>query len=116
MAWMKQQLVQQSKSSSSRQDAKGSLWIFRLAYELNSVWLIEGRKKMRKVATTILILILSGLGASAATAAAATADQPRTMDDVIDRLITNENRANQNFKQYTPLWQTHFHTLSPHKN
>src|SRR5260370_40970046 len=102
MGWMKKKLGQQRKSSSSRQDAKGSLWIFRLAYELNSVWLIEGRKKMRKVATTILILILSGLGAIAATAAPAPADQPRTMDDVIDRVITNENKANQHIKQYSP--------------
>ena len=68
---------------------------------------------MRKVATTILILILSGLGASAATAAPATADQPRTMDDVIDRVITNENRGNQQIKQYTPLVETYIQNLRP---
>src|SRR5258708_19130880 len=113
---MKTQPVQQSRSSSSRQDAKVRLWIFRLAYELNSVWLIEGRKKTRKVGTTILILSLSGLGASAATAAPATADQPRTMDDVIDRVITNENRGNQQTKQYTPLVETYIQNLRPDKD
>src|SRR5258708_24893770 len=35
----KQQLVQHSRSSSSRQNARASQWIFRLACELNSVWL-----------------------------------------------------------------------------
>src|SRR5258708_4372454 len=115
MAWMKQQLVQQSKSSSSRQDAKGSLWIFRLAYELNSVWLIRGREKMRKVSTAIFVLILSGLGAIAATAAPAPADQPRTMSDVSDRVITNENRANQQIKQYSPLVETYIQNLKPDK-
>src|SRR5258708_499072 len=116
MAWMKQQLVQQSKSSSSRQDAKGSLWIFRLAYELNSVWLIRGREKMRKVSTAIFVLILSGLGAIAATAAPAPADQPRTMDEVIDRVITNENKANQQIKQYSPLVETYIQNLRPDKD
>jgi len=71
---------------------------------------------MRKVATTIFILILSGLGASAATAAPATADQPRTMDDVIDRVITNENRGNQQIKQYTPLVETYIQNLRPDKD
>ena len=45
---------------------------------------------MRKVVTTIFILILSGLAATAATEAPNAADRPRTMDDVIDRVITNE--------------------------
>src|SRR5260370_14634828 len=116
MGWMKKKLGQQRKSSSSRQDAKGSLWIFRLAYELNSVWVIEGRKKRRKVATTILILILSGRGATAAPEARAPADQPRTMDDVIDRVITNENRGNQQIKQYTPLVETYIQNLRPDKD
>src|SRR5260370_105503 len=116
MAWMKQQLVRQSKSSSSRQDAKGSLWIFRLAYELNSDWLIRGREKMRKVSTAIFVLMLSGLGATAATAAPAPADQPRTMEEVIDRVITNENKANQQIKQYSPLVETYIQNLRPDKD
>src|SRR5712692_7540386 len=116
MVSMKQQLAQRSRSSSSRQGAKASRWISRRACELNSVWLTEGREKMRKVATTIFVLILSGLGASAATAAPKPADQPRTMDEVIDRLITNENRTNQQIKQYSPLVETYIQNLKPDKD
>jgi hypothetical protein len=91
-------------------------WISRRACELNSVWLIEGRKKMRKATTFIFVLILSGLGSIAATAAPKPADQPRTMDDVIDRVITNENRANQQIKQYSPLVETYIQNLKPDKD
>jgi len=71
---------------------------------------------MRKVVTTIFILILSGLGATAATDAPNPADRPRTMDDVIDRVITNENRANQQIKQYSPLVETYIQNLKPDKD
>src|SRR5260370_36045905 len=116
MAWRKQQLGQESRSSSSRQDAKVSLWIFRLAYELNSDWLIRGREKMRKVSTAIFVLILNGLGAIATTAAPAPADQPRTMEEVIDRVITNENEAKQQIKKYSPLVDTYIQNMRPDKD
>jgi len=70
---------------------------------------------MRKVATAIFVLILSGMGAWAATAAASPADQARTMSDVIDRVITNENRASQQIKQYSPLVETYIQNLKPDK-
>ena len=71
---------------------------------------------MRKLATTILVLILSGLGALAAEATPKPADQqPRTMEDVIDRVITNENRANQQIRQYSPLVETYIQNLKPDK-
>src|SRR6266566_467654 len=113
---MKRRLAQRSRSSSSRRDAKASRWISRLACELNSVWLTEGREKMRKVATTIFVLILSGVGAMAATEAPKPADKPRTMDEVIDRVITNENRANQQLKQFSPLVETYIQNLKPDKD
>src|SRR5713226_2089760 len=116
MGSTKQQLAQRSTSSSSRQDARVSRWTFRRACALNSVWLTEGREKMRKVATAIFVLILSGLGAIAATAAPKAADQARTMDDVIDRVITNENRANQQIRQYSPLVETYIQNLKPDKD
>src|SRR6266849_4286762 len=116
MGSTKQQLAQRSISSSSRQDARVSQWTFRRACALNSVWLTEGREKMRKVATAIFVLILSGLGAIAATAAPKLADQARTMDDVIDRVITNENRANQQIRQYSPLVETYIQNLKPDKD
>jgi len=93
-----------------------SRWILRRACALNSVRLTEGRKKMRKVAAAIFVLILSGLGAIAAAAAPKPADKPWSMDDVIDRVITNENRANQQIKQYSPLVETYIQNLKPDKD
>src|SRR6195256_4911785 len=71
---------------------------------------------MRKLAITILGLTLSGLGAIAAEATPKPADQqPRTMEDVIDRVITNENRATQQIRQYSPLVETYIQNLKPDK-
>jgi hypothetical protein len=91
-------------------------WIFRRACELNSVWHTEGREKMHKVGRTILVLILGGLGTFVATAAPKPADQARTMDDVIDRVITNENRSIQSIRQYSPLVETYIQNLRPDKD
>jgi hypothetical protein len=71
---------------------------------------------MRKVATAIFVLILSGVGAMAATEAPKPADKPRTMEEVIDRVITNENRANQQLKQFSPLVETYIQNLKPDKD
>jgi hypothetical protein len=71
---------------------------------------------MRKVTNFAFVLILSGLGAIAASAAPRPADQARTMDDVIDRVITNENRASQQIRQYSPLVETYIQNLKPDKD
>jgi Peptidase family M48 len=71
---------------------------------------------MRKLGIFVFILIFSGVGAAAAAAAPASADQPRTMDDVIDRVITNENRANQQIRQFSPLVETYIQNLKPDKD
>jgi hypothetical protein len=71
---------------------------------------------MRKLVITILVLILSGYGAFAAAAAPKPADQPRTMEEVIDRVITNENRATQQIKQFSPLVETYIQNLKPDKD
>src|SRR5579863_9673721 len=79
---------------------------------------------MRKLAVTwertgktlaILALALSGLGNIAAAATPQPADQPRTMDQVIDRVVTNENRLNGQIKQYSPLVETYIQNLKPDK-
>jgi hypothetical protein len=70
---------------------------------------------MRKLVTTILGLLLSGMGAAAATAASP-ADQPRTMDDVVDRVITNETRLNAQLRQYSPLVETYIQNMRPDKD
>src|SRR5437867_11197211 len=71
---------------------------------------------MRKAVTFFCIVMLGGLGAVAAAAAPKPADQPRTMDEVIDRVVTNENRANQQIKQYSPLVETYIQNLRPDKD
>src|SRR5467141_530835 len=72
---------------------------------------------MLKLLTTILVLILSGLGAVATEAAPKPGDQqPRTMEDAIDRVITNENRSVQQIRQYSPLVETYIQNLKPDKD
>ena len=63
----------------------------------------------------ILALVLSGLGTIAAAATPKPPDQARTMDDVIDRVITNETRLDQRIRQYSPLVETYIQNLKPDK-
>lgn len=70
---------------------------------------------MRKAAVAIFVLILSGLGTLAFAATPKPADQARTMEDVIDRVITNENRGSQAIRQYSPLVETYIQNLKPDK-
>jgi hypothetical protein len=71
---------------------------------------------MSKVARSVFVLILSGLSTIGATAGPKPVDPPRTMEDVIDRVIVNENRANQLIKQYSPLVETYIQNLRPDKD
>jgi hypothetical protein len=64
----------------------------------------------------ILSLALTGLTAVAASAAPRPADQPRTMDEVIDRVISNENKLDQQIHQYSPLVETYIQNLKPDKD
>jgi hypothetical protein len=70
---------------------------------------------MRKLATVVLGFVLGGSGTIASTAAAEP-QQARTMDQVIDRVITNENRLNQQIRQYSPLVETYIQNLKPDKD
>jgi hypothetical protein len=67
------------------------------------------------VAGVVLGVVLSGLGAIA-TAIPAAAQQARTMSDVIDRVITNENRSIQQIRQYSPLVETYIQNQKPDKD
>ncbi len=64
----------------------------------------------------ILVLAWSGLGSLAAAATPRPADQPRTMDQVIDRVIANETRLDGQIKQYSPLVETYIQNLKPDKD
>ena len=61
---------------------------------------------MRKLVTAIFVLGLSGMGMAAA-AAPRPADQPKTMEEVIDRVTANENQLNQDIRKYSPLVETY---------
>src|SRR6202140_2600935 len=66
---------------------------------------------MRKLAATILVLVWSGIAAAAATPA----DQPRTMEEVVDRVIVNENPLNQEIRNFSPLVETYIQNLKQDK-
>ncbi len=70
---------------------------------------------MRKLAIVVLGFVLGGSGAIAS-AAAPEPQQARTMDQVIDRVITNENRLDQQIRQYSPLVETYIQNLKPDKD
>src|ERR1700719_2753472 len=70
---------------------------------------------MRKLGTAILVLVMSGMGSRVALAAPRSADQPRTMEEVIDRVIVNENHLNQEIRKFSPLVETYIQNLKPDK-
>lgn len=71
---------------------------------------------MRKAAVFAMILGAMGvLGASAAPRPARPADQPRTMEQVMERVIANENRTYGQLRNYSPLVETYIQNLRPDK-
>src|SRR5712672_1673614 len=71
---------------------------------------------MRKLAVAILVLVSSGMGSNAAAATPLPADQPRTVEEVIDRVVVNENHLNQEIRKYSPLVETYIQDLKPDKD
>jgi hypothetical protein len=69
---------------------------------------------MRKFVWGILVFVWCGTGTIAASAPGP-AGQLKTMDQVVDRVITNENRLNQQMRQYSPLVETYIQNLKPDK-
>lgn len=70
---------------------------------------------MRKLAVAILVLVSSGMGSNVAAATPLPADQPRTVEEVIDRVVVNENHLNQEIRKFSPLVETYIQNLKPDK-
>ena len=70
--------------------------------------------------SVLSILVFSALAIAASAAPAATPVPPqataKTMDEVIDRVITNENRLNNQISKYQPLVETYIQNLKPDKD
>jgi hypothetical protein len=74
---------------------------------------------MRKFVLTLLFLAVGGSAALADDAAAQKAvlvpEQPRTMEEVVKRVVDNENHMYGRIKEYAPLVETYIQNLKPDK-
>src|SRR5438874_562309 len=71
---------------------------------------------MRKFAVAFLFLTVVSAAALAQDASkkmALVADQPRTMEEVLDRIVKNENQLNEDIRKYSPLVETYIQNLKP---
>ena len=72
---------------------------------------------MRTLSRNILVLALSACASLAAVASPVPpADQPRTVDQVIDRFVANEQRLYGQMRNYSPLVETYIQNLKPDKD
>jgi hypothetical protein len=74
---------------------------------------------MRKLSSYILVLLLgacAGIPLAADTPPSAAADQPRTMDQVLDRVMSNELRLYSQMRNYSPLVETYIQNLKGDKD
>src|ERR1700747_834472 len=77
---------------------------------------------MRKFVLGLLFIAACGSAASAAAAAddqskkmALVPEQPRTMEEGVDRVANNENHLYGKIKEYSPLVETYIQNLKPNK-
>ena len=72
---------------------------------------------MRTLSNYILVLLLGACASIPAEANAPPApDQPRTMDQVLDRIINNEQHLYGQIRNYSPLVETYIQNLKPDKD
>ena len=72
---------------------------------------------MRTLSRNILVLALSACASAAGVASPVpAADQPRTVDQVIDRFVANEQRLYGQMRNYSPLVETYIQNLKPDKD
>src|SRR6201988_3337342 len=116
---MSQRPGPRNKSNSSRPCARARLWTTRLAFALNSVWPTEEKVIMRKFVLGLLFIAACGSAAAAADdqgkKMALVPEQPRTMEEVVDRVTNNENHLYGKIKEYSPLVETYIQNLKPDK-
>src|SRR5437899_581885 len=71
---------------------------------------------MRKRIPAVRLSFLGTLALSTSAPASTTPEQqPKTMDEVLDRIIANENRLYQNINKFQPLVETYIQNLKPDK-
>jgi len=73
---------------------------------------------MRTLSNTILALALGACAGTTtwAAPAPAAADQPRTMEQVVDRISANEQKLYGQIRNYSPLVETYIQNLKPDKD
>jgi len=74
---------------------------------------------MRMLSKYILVMLLgacASMALMANTPPVPAADQPRTMDQVLDRVINNEQRLYSQMRSYQPLVETYIQNLKPDKD
>src|SRR5260370_25415644 len=75
---------------------------------------------MRKVVFGFLFFMAAGAAALAPTgwaddAPKVPAEQPRTMEEVVNRVVNNENHLYGKIKEFSPLVETYIQNLKPDK-
>ena len=70
---------------------------------------------MRKHVFGVLFVVLCLWGTFGAAANLVSAQKPRTMDEVVDRVIASENKMYGSMKNYSPLVETYIQNLKPDK-
>ena len=70
---------------------------------------------MRKYVFGVLFVVLCLWGTFGAAANLVSAQKPRTMDEVVDRVIASENKMYGSMKNYSPLVETYIQNLKPDK-
>ncbi|MGB9471580.1 MAG: M48 family metalloprotease [Candidatus Acidiferrum sp.] len=74
---------------------------------------------MRTLSKNILVLLLgacASIPAVANTPAEPAPDQPRTMDQAVDKVISNEQRLYGQIRNYSPIVETYIQNLKPDKD
>jgi len=73
-------------------------------------------RTLSKYTLTLLLGVCASMPLMAGTPPALPADQPRTMDQVLDRVINNEQRLYSQIRNYQPLVETYIQNLKPDKD